>query len=88
MEIAVLIAKLQESGPQVLVGPSDARVHRPVVRKGEHSRRQRKDPGELELELDTKRWGVPQISALGGSVKTKEKLGLTFEIVAQRRVMG
>jgi polyisoprenoid-binding protein YceI len=34
-----------------------------------------------ELELDTKRWGVPQISALGGSVKTKEKLGLTFEIV-------
>ncbi len=34
-----------------------------------------------ELELDTKRWGVPQLSALGGSVKTKEKLGLTFEIV-------
>ena len=35
-----------------------------------------------ELELDSKRWGVPQISALGGSVKTKEKLTLTFEIVA------
>lgn len=35
-----------------------------------------------ELELDSKRWGVPQISALGGSVKTKEKLRLTFEIVA------
>ena len=35
-----------------------------------------------EIELDSKRWGVPQISALGGSVKTKEKLKLTFEIVA------
>ena len=37
-----------------------------------------------ELELDSKRWGVPQISALGGSVKTKEKLQLAFEIVAVR----
>ena len=35
-----------------------------------------------ELELDSKRWGVPRISALGGSIKTKEKLALTFEIVA------
>jgi len=38
--------------------------------------------GKLELESDA--WGVPQISALGGSVKTKTELGLEFEIVARR----
>ena len=37
-----------------------------------------------EMELDAKNWGVPQISAVGGSVKTKEELGLSFEIVAVR----
>lgn len=37
-----------------------------------------------EVELDSKKWGVPQISALGGSVKTSETLALTFEIVAVR----
>jgi polyisoprenoid-binding protein YceI len=37
-----------------------------------------------EMELDSKNWGVPQISAVGGSVKTKEALQLTFEIVAVR----
>ena len=35
-----------------------------------------------EMELDGKTWGVPQISAAGGSVKTKEELKLAFEIVA------
>ena len=37
-----------------------------------------------EMELDAKQWGVPQISAAGGSVKTKEELKLTYEIVAVR----
>ncbi len=37
-----------------------------------------------ELELDGKIWGVPQISAAGGSVKTKEELKLAYEIVAVR----
>lgn len=37
-----------------------------------------------EMELESQNWGVPQISAVGGSVKTKEELGLTFEIVAVR----
>ncbi len=37
-----------------------------------------------EMELESKDWGVPQISALGGSVKTKEELQLAFEIVAVR----
>jgi polyisoprenoid-binding protein YceI len=37
-----------------------------------------------EMELDGKTWGVPQISAAGGSVKTKEELKLTYEIVAAR----
>jgi len=37
-----------------------------------------------EMELDAKSWGVPQISAVGGSVKTKEELKLAFEIVAVR----
>ena len=36
--------------------------------------------GRAELESDE--WGVPQISAAGGSVKTKKELGLTYEIVA------
>ena len=35
-----------------------------------------------EMELDAKNWGVPQISAAGGSVKTKDELKLTYEIVA------
>jgi polyisoprenoid-binding protein YceI len=37
-----------------------------------------------EMELESKNWGVPQISAVGGSVKTKQELGLAFEIVAVR----
>jgi len=37
-----------------------------------------------EMELQGKNWGVPQISAVGGSVKTKEGLQLAFEIVAVR----
>jgi polyisoprenoid-binding protein YceI len=37
-----------------------------------------------EMELESQDWGVPQISAVGGSVKTKEELRLTFEIVAAR----
>ena len=37
-----------------------------------------------KFELDSKEWGVPQISVLGGSVKTKTELGLEFEIVAVR----
>jgi len=37
-----------------------------------------------EMELDAKNWGVPQISAVGGSVKTKDELKLTYEIVAVR----
>jgi polyisoprenoid-binding protein YceI len=37
-----------------------------------------------EMELDGKTWGVPQISAAGGSVKTKEELKLAYEIVAVR----
>ncbi len=37
-----------------------------------------------EMELESQNWGVPQISAVGGSVKTKEALRLTFEIVAAR----
>lgn len=37
-----------------------------------------------EVELDASKWGVPQISALGGSVKTSEKLALSFDLVAVR----
>ena len=37
-----------------------------------------------EMDLESKNWGVPQITAVGGSVKTKEKLQLAFEIVAVR----
>ena len=37
-----------------------------------------------EMELDGKNWGVPQIAAVGGSVKTKEELQLAVEIVAVR----
>jgi len=37
-----------------------------------------------EMDLESKDWGVPQISAVGGSVKTKEELTLAFEIVAVR----
>ena len=37
-----------------------------------------------EMELDGRTWGVPQIAAVGGSVKTKEELQLAFEIVAVR----
>ena len=33
--------------------------------------------------LDSKKWGVPQISALGGSVKTKSELGIELEIVTE-----
>lgn len=36
------------------------------------------------FELESKDWGVPQIAALGGSIKTKSKLELDFEIVAVR----
>lgn len=37
-----------------------------------------------EMVLDGRTWGVPQIAAVGGSVKTKEELQLAFEIVAVR----
>ena len=37
-----------------------------------------------EMELESRNWGVPQIAAVGGSVKTKEELQLAFEIVAVR----
>jgi polyisoprenoid-binding protein YceI len=37
-----------------------------------------------KFELESKEWGVPQISLLGGSVKTKNELSLEFEIVAVR----
>ena len=37
-----------------------------------------------KFELESKEWGVPQISALRGSVKTKTERGLEFEIVAVR----
>lgn len=37
-----------------------------------------------EFSLEGGNWGVPQISAAGGSVKTKEALGIRFEIVAVR----
>ena len=39
---------------------------------------------EGKVELDSGKWGVPQISALGGSIKTSEKLNLTFDLVAAR----
>lgn len=35
-----------------------------------------------EVKLRGKTWGVPQITAAGGAVKTKDELELTFEIVA------
>jgi polyisoprenoid-binding protein YceI len=35
-----------------------------------------------KIELESGNWGVPQISAAGGSVKTKRELGIEFEIVA------
>lgn len=38
--------------------------------------------GEVALQSD--KWGVPQVSAVGGSVKTKSDLKLHFEIVAVR----
>lgn len=34
------------------------------------------------FELDSKKWGVPRISALGGSVKTENELGIELRIVA------
>jgi polyisoprenoid-binding protein YceI len=37
-----------------------------------------------EVELPSDQWGVPQITAVGGSVRTKENLELTFDIVAVR----
>jgi polyisoprenoid-binding protein YceI len=37
-----------------------------------------------EMELDGRTWSVPQIAAVGGSVKTKEELQLAFEIAAVR----
>jgi polyisoprenoid-binding protein YceI len=40
--------------------------------------------GKGEMELQSKNWGVPQISAVGGSVKTSQDLGIAFEIVAVR----
>jgi hypothetical protein len=36
------------------------------------------------MELQSEDWGVPQISAVGGSVKTKQELKLAYEIVAVR----
>jgi hypothetical protein len=36
------------------------------------------------MELDGRTWAVPQIAAVGGSVKTKEELQLAFEIAAVR----
>jgi polyisoprenoid-binding protein YceI len=36
------------------------------------------------MELESGSWGVPQISAAGGSVKTSEDLTIEFEIVAVR----
>jgi polyisoprenoid-binding protein YceI len=38
--------------------------------------------GEMKLRSD--HWGVPQISAAGGTVKTDKELELAFEIVAAR----
>ena len=38
--------------------------------------------GEFVLRSDA--WGVPQISAVGGAVKTKEDLHLTFQITAEK----
>ncbi len=37
-----------------------------------------------EMELASQDWGVPQITAAGGTVKTKQELELTFEISAVR----
>lgn len=37
-----------------------------------------------ELKLSSKTWGVPQISAVGGTIKTDDELALTFAIVATR----
>jgi polyisoprenoid-binding protein YceI len=37
-----------------------------------------------EVDLESGKWGVPEISALGGSVKTKGTLQLAFEVVAVR----
>ena len=37
-----------------------------------------------KFDLESQEWGVPQIAALGGSVKTKTELGVEFEIVAVR----
>jgi polyisoprenoid-binding protein YceI len=37
-----------------------------------------------KMELESGNWGVPQISAVGGSVKTSQDLGIEFEIVAVR----
>lgn len=37
-----------------------------------------------EMELDSKTWSVPQITAVGGSVKTKQELKISFEVVAAR----
>jgi polyisoprenoid-binding protein YceI len=37
-----------------------------------------------KMELESGNWGVPQISAVGGSVKTSQDLAIDFEIVAVR----
>lgn len=37
-----------------------------------------------KVHLESGEWGVPQVSALGGSVKTNEKLVLSFDLVAVR----
>jgi polyisoprenoid-binding protein YceI len=37
-----------------------------------------------EMTLESGNWGVPQVSAVGGSVKTSRDLGIAFEIVALR----
>jgi polyisoprenoid-binding protein YceI len=37
-----------------------------------------------KMKLESGNWGVPQISAAGGSVKTKQELEIEFEIVAVR----
>jgi hypothetical protein len=36
------------------------------------------------MELESEDWGVPQISAVAGSVQTRQVLEIAFEIVAVR----
>ena len=86
-----------ESTSVVLLG-SDSTIHELKLHgmlELRGTRRELEFPLSLELtsarlsargriELDASDWGVPQVSALGGSVKTKKKLELVFDIVALR----